>query len=372
MTSSNAVELINVTKRFKGIQSGDVQAVDNITLTIQNGEFFSLLGPSGCGKSTTLRMIAGFEIPTSGEVKIMDQPMGDTPPHMRPVNMVFQSYALFPHMTIFDNVAFGLKMDGVDKGEIKTRVDSALNLVQLGGVGPRKPKQLSGGQQQRIALARALVKRPAVLLLDEPLGALDRKLRKAMQLELKHMQKTLGITFIYVTHDQEEAITMSDRIAVMRQGHVLQIGSPVEIYEAPNCKFVADFIGESNFLPGFVRDLETSRVRIEVDGQFSFNIPLPSFPLHNGQEVTIMVRPEKGTLSREISPNSDYSFVLGRILEVIYLGEDISYVVALSERLHAIIRSQNVNLSGLDNFKLGEEVYVRWAVNHLRILGEEN
>ena len=371
MANSYAVELIKVTKRFKGIQSGDVQAVDNINLAIQNGEFFSLLGPSGCGKSTTLRMIAGFEIPTSGELKIMGQPMGDTPPHLRPVNMVFQSYALFPHMTVFDNVAFGLKMESVDKDKIKTRVEDALNLVQLGSVGPRKPKQLSGGQQQRIALARALVKHPALLLLDEPLGALDRKLRKAMQLELKHMQQTLGITFIYVTHDQEEAITMSDRIAVMRQGHVLQVGTPVEIYEAPNCKFVADFIGESNFLPGVVRDLDADRVKVEFDGQYSVNLPLPKFPLHLGQEITMMVRPEKGVLFREPSLSDSYTFVPGRVLEIIYLGEDISFIIALTNTLRVVIRSQNVSLMGPESYKTGEQVYVRWANDHLRILGEE-
>jgi spermidine/putrescine transport system ATP-binding protein len=208
--------------------------------------------------------------------------------------------------------------------------------------------------------------------LDEPLGALDRKLRKAMQLELKHMQRTLEITFIYVTHDQEEAITMSDRIAVMRQGHVLQVGSPVEIYEAPNCKFVADFIGESNFLPGVVRDLDANRVQVEVGGQHSFNLTLPAFPLHLGQETTLMVRPEKGTLCREAGSNDDYCFVPGRILEVIYLGEDISYVVALTENLHVVIRSQNVSLMGPESFKTGEQVYVRWLVDHLKILGEES
>src|SRR5690606_1576463 len=208
MTASYAVELVGVTKTFKAPGGYDVTAVDNVTLRIGDGEFFSLLGPSGCGKTTSLRMIAGFELPTSGEILVLGQPMGDTPPYLRPVNTVFQSYALFPHMTVAENVAFGLRMERMDRREIDRRVGEALEMVRLGGRGPRKPKHLAGGQQQRVALARALVKRPAVLLLDEPLGALDLKLRKAMQIELKHMQQNVGITFIYVTHDQEEALTM--------------------------------------------------------------------------------------------------------------------------------------------------------------------
>ena len=246
-----AVELREVTKKF-----GEVTAVDQIDLQIGDGEFFSLLGPSGCGKTTTLRMIGGFEMPTSGEVFISGEAQGFKPPFQRPVNTVFQSYALFPHMNIFQNVAFGLQMKKVPKDEIKTRVDEMLELVQLPGMGSRKPNQLSGGQQQRVALARALINHPQVLLLDEPLGALDLKLRKAMQLELKDIQERVGITFIYVTHDQEEALTMSDRIAVMNLGKVLQIGSAQEIYEQPQSRFVADFIGETNYLSGKVLRLQ--------------------------------------------------------------------------------------------------------------------
>src|SRR5512145_1230470 len=248
--SNTDVELQNITKRF-----GDFIAVDDVSLDIKDGEFFSLLGPSGCGKTTCLRMIAGFELPSEGEIKIRGKSMGDTPPYKRPVNTVFQNYALFPHMTVFENVAFGLEMQKVSRAEIKTRVKEALEMVRLPQLADRKPRQLSGGQQQRIALARALVNRPQVLLLDEPLSALDLKLRKAMQLELKELQHQVGITFIFVTHDQEEAITMSDRIAVMNEGVVQQVGAPREIYESPRNRFVADFIGETNFIEGEVLEV---------------------------------------------------------------------------------------------------------------------
>jgi spermidine/putrescine transport system ATP-binding protein len=247
-----AVELRNVWKRFPDPAGELVTAVKNVSLQIRDGEFFAMLGPSGCGKTTSLRMIAGFELPTEGEVYIHGRPMGRTPPFQRPVNTVFQNYALFPHMTIGENVAFGLQMERVPKSEIERRVKEALAMVRLPGYEQRRARQLSGGQQQRVALARALVKRPEVLLLDEPLGALDLKLRKEMQLELKRLQREVGITFVFVTHDQEEALTMSDRIAVMSNGEALQIGTASEIYEQPNCRFVADFIGETNFLTGKV------------------------------------------------------------------------------------------------------------------------
>ena len=246
------IELKNVTKEFPA-RGGEVpvKAVDNVSLQINEGEFFALLGPSGCGKTTTLRMIAGFEEPTSGEIIIRGQAVQGVPPFHRPVNTVFQDYALFPHMTVLQNVMFGLEMEGVAKDEAKKRAVEALEMVRLNQFD-RKPRQLSGGQQQRVALARALVKHPAVLLLDEPLGALDLKLRKAMQYELMTMQNELGITFVYVTHDQEEALTMCDRIAVMDHGVALQVGRPEEIYETPHSRFVADFIGETNFIPGKV------------------------------------------------------------------------------------------------------------------------
>jgi spermidine/putrescine transport system ATP-binding protein len=282
------VELKNVTKRF-----GDFVAVDNVSLQIHEGEFFSLLGPSGCGKTTNLRMVAGFELPTEGEIYLKGVPVGQLPPFKRNVNTVFQNYALFPHMTITENVSFGLEMKKLPPAEIKQRVNEVLELVRMPHLGKRKPRQLSGGQQQRIALARALVNRPDVLLLDEPLSALDLKLRKAMQLELKEIQRQLGLTFIFVTHDQEEAMTMSDRIAVMDQGHVLQVGRPADIYEHPATRFVADFIGETNFLPGkvispAVEGLAPVKMGRELNIRAECDPEVPA-----GQECSVAIRPEK-------------------------------------------------------------------------------
>ena len=254
----------NVVKTFITPEGHELDAVNHVTMQIKNGEFFSMLGSSGCGKTTSLRMIAGFEWPTKGEVYIEGDAQGHKPPFLRPVNTVFQSYALFQHLTVFQNVAFGLEMEGVSKDDIKKRVGEALEMVRLTGMDRRFPKQLSGGQQQRVALARSLVKRPKVLLLDEPLGALDLKLRKEMQLELKSLQKEVGITFVYVTHDQGEALTMSDRIAVMSLGKVLQMGLAVEIYERPVNRFVADFIGESNFLNGKVKSVKGDQAVVYI------------------------------------------------------------------------------------------------------------
>src|SRR5437867_811592 len=257
------VRLIDLVKRF-----ADVTAVDGINLDVAGGEFFSLLGPSGCGKTTTLRLIAGFERPTEGRILLDGVDMAQTPPHKRRVNTVFQSYALFPHLNVHDNVAFGLRFKDVSKGETKRRVQEALTLVQLEGFEKRKPSQLSGGQQQRVALARALILNPAVLLLDEPLGALDAKLRKALQVELKALQEQIGITFIYVTHDQEEALTMSDRLAVMSSGRIEQIGTPEEVYEEPANTYVADFLGVSNLMAAESEGSETDgRCRVRL-GEF--------------------------------------------------------------------------------------------------------
>src|SRR5512139_292057 len=264
MPNEFAVELRDVVKQFITPEGNQLSAVDHVTMQIKNGEFFSMLGSSGCGKTTSLRMIAGFEWPTEGEVYIEGKAMGHTPPFQRKVNTVFQSYALFQHLTVFQNIAFGLEMENAPKDEIEKRVKHVLEMVQLTGMERRKPKQLSGGQQQRVAVARALVKVPDVLLLDEPLGALDLKLRKEMQLELKALQQQLGITFIYVTHDQEEALTMSDRIAVMSKGRVQQLATPVEIYERPTSRFVAAFIGESNFLEGQVKALHGGDAVVHV------------------------------------------------------------------------------------------------------------
>src|SRR5512142_422937 len=320
MTSEYAVELRNVVKKFITPEGNELVAVDHVTMQIRNGEFFSMLGSSGCGKTTSLRMIAGFEWPTSGEVYIEGEPQGHKPPFLRPVNTVFQSYALFQHMTVFQNVAFGLEMERASKAEIQKRVGHALEMVRLTGMDRRHPKQLSGGQQQRVALARALVKMPAVLLLDEPLGALDLKLRKEMQLELKALQQQVGITFIYVTHDQEEALTMSDRIAVMSFGKVLQFGPAVEIYERPTSRFVADFIGESNFLDGTVKS---------IDGKHAIvTIPILKQDLRAvlvgdviaGDEVQLSVRPEKIHIA-DMPPEAG-NCMEGIVVNTTYIGSD--------------------------------------------------
>ncbi|MGC9334677.1 MAG: ABC transporter ATP-binding protein [Anaerolineae bacterium] len=343
MVHSSAVEIRNVVKRFPGPEGGtdgSVVAVDNVSLEIRDGEFFSLLGPSGCGKTTTLRMIAGFEHPTEGEIFIHGRPMGLTPPYQRNTNMVFQNYALFPHMTIERNVAFGLQMKKVSKDEIQRRVQEALAMVRLADYGPRRPNQLSGGQQQRIALARALVNRPELLLLDEPLGALDLKLRKDMQIELKNLQKEVGITFVYVTHDQEEALTMSDRIAVMHQGKVLQIGSPTEIYERPNCRFVADFIGDTNFLEGVVDGQEGNIVTVLVDTGLPVAVEAEG-TFSRGTRVTVAVRPEKIRLLPNPVRGSQNSFPC-RVEQVVYVGTDTRFLVRLTENVVLSVREQNV------------------------------
>src|SRR5947208_3720236 len=289
------IRLSNLTKRFD-----DVVAVDDLSLEIERGRFFALLGPSGCGKTTTLRMIGGFEEPTSGRIELGDRDVSALPPYKRDVNTVFQSYALFPHLTIFENVAFGLRRRGVRGDELKQRTREMLELVGLGGVERRKPSQLSGGQQQRIALARALVNHPRVLLLDEPLGALDLKLRKQMQLELKRIQQEVGITFLYVTHDQEEAMTMSDRLAVMRHGKVEQIGEPEAVYESPATEFVAGFLGASNMLDGEVKEVRGDVSTILLDaGGTTVTIPTIRVPAGVGSAVRVGVRPEKITLEAD-------------------------------------------------------------------------
>lgn len=359
-----AVELQQLSKKFTA--NKNFLAVNNINLQIATGEFFSLLGPSGCGKTTTLRMIAGFETPTSGEIFIHGEPMSHRLPFHRPVNTVFQNYALFPHLTVAQNVAFGLEMENRPRREIQHRVAEVLAQVQLTGMEKRYPRQLSGGQQQRVALSRALIKQPAVLLFDEPLGALDLKLRKEMQLELKRMQQRLGITFVYVTHDQEEALTMSDRIAVMHQGQVLQVGTPIEIYENPTSRFVADFIGETNFLIGRVIKRQMNTVTVLVDEQLPIcvgcdnDIPLDSI-------VTLVVRPEKVAI---LPANSDES-LQGRVEETVYIGTDTRYIVRLTEQSCITVRSQNLHLSDLPKFTAGDTVKVKLPPNSIRILTED-
>jgi spermidine/putrescine transport system ATP-binding protein len=355
--SDFSVELQDVVKKFVTPEGQDLSAVDHVTLQIKNGEFFSLLGSSGCGKTTSLRMIAGFEWPTSGEVYINRIPMGHTPPFQRSVNTVFQNYALFQHMNVAQNIAFGLEMKKVNKKDISSRVSQVLEMVKLSGMERRTPRQLSGGQQQRVALARALVNKPEVLLLDEPLGALDLKLRKEMQLELKALQQEVGITFIYVTHDQEEALTMSDRIAVMSFGKVLQIGTPVEIYERPNCKFVADFIGTSNFFAGKVQEIQDGLAVVFVpalSAQMTGNI---SSDIGLGQEVTLSVRPEKIRVADKRLLNSNC--LEGRIVNSTYIGSDTHIQVDVNGLIIKVWEQNKI--SSLDpkaHYEVGQSVWL--------------
>ncbi len=307
------VRLDHVIKRFD-----EVNAVDDISLEIERGSFFALLGPSGCGKTTTLRMIGGFEEPTAGTIYLGEEPVTGKPPYRRDVNTVFQSYALFPHLTIFENVAFGLRRRGVRKQDVRGRVNEILRLVGLEGFEGRKPRQLSGGQQQRVALARALVNKPRVLLLDEPLGALDLKLRKQMQLELKAIQHDVGITFVHVTHDQEEAMTMADGIAIMNAGKIEQLGSPTELYENPKTAFVAGFLGISNLLPGVITAADT--VQLD-DGSTTVRVPPEALKGRSGR-VAVGVRPEKIRLD-----HGEENRLTGRLLDTAYVGVATQYVL---------------------------------------------
>jgi len=356
MASEFAVELRDVVKRFVTPEGNEIAAVDHVTMQIRNGEFFSMLGSSGCGKTTSLRMIAGFEWPSDGEVYIEGKPMGHTPPFQRKVNTVFQSYALFQHMTVYQNIAFGLEMEGAGPDEIKKRVGRALEMVQLTGMERRKPRQLSGGQQQRVAVARALVKTPDVLLLDEPLGALDLKLRKEMQLELKALQQQLGITFIYVTHDQEEALTMSDRIAVMSKGRVQQLATPVEIYERPTNKFVADFIGESNFMEGKIKSIAKDEAKVFVP---SLNKEISGLPMSqdfvNGEEVVVSIRPEKIRIAEPAAKGEGLFKV--QVLNSVYIGSDTHvYVDANGLRLKVMEQNRISRLDPSSFYSKGQEI----------------
>ena len=367
------IELVEVMKQFSS-GGKHVIAVDHINLQIEQGEFFALLGPSGCGKTTTLRMIAGFEQPTSGKVLIRGEAMQHVPPFHRPVNTVFQDYALFPHMTILQNVMFGLEMEGISKDEARQRARDTLQLVQLPDMDNRRPNQLSGGQQQRVALARALVKRPAVLLLDEPLGALDLKLRKQMQYELKSMQKQVGITFIYVTHDQEEAMTMADRIAVMNKGNVLQIGTPRQIYEQPESRFVADFIGETNFIKGTLEERTENSGRVRLAEETVIQAQLPDHAtLQTNQQVSVPIRPERvGLLPPDEQPDypdaGELTVLQGSVINVQYIGTDTRYTVRISGDNEIVARMQNVDYAAQPHFEPGDTVNVFWALRSTYIL----
>ncbi len=403
-----AVEVRQLVKEFVDRHGEVVRAVDDVSLAVREGEFFALLGPSGCGKTTTLRVIAGFEEPTAGEILLRGRPVQGVPPFHRPVNTVFQDYALFPHMSVRQNVMFGLRMARVPASEARRRADEALDLVRLPGVGERRPGQLSGGQRQRVALARALVNRPAVLLLDEPLGALDLKLRKAMQLELKQLQQRLGITFVYVTHDQEEALTMADRIAVMSDGKALQVGSPDEVYERPSNRFVADFIGETNFLRGTLEGLD-GVVAARASAAGNRPVGSPSGPaaatpsrattalgvvrLADGRlvraavrdpeavvggAVTVAIRPEKVELSTlaglvagsagAAHEGGSLSELRGRVVDAHYLGTDTRYLVRGGDGVELVVRVQN-QLAGFEGMLAqGTEVIARWRSDHASVL----
>jgi spermidine/putrescine transport system ATP-binding protein len=357
--ASAEIRLIGLEKRF-----GAVRAVDGVTLDVQPGEFFSLLGPSGCGKTTTLRMIGGFEIPTAGRILLRGRDITHDPPDRRPVNMVFQQYALFPHLDVAGNVGFGLRRRKVERSEIVRRVGEALELVRLQGYDRRRPNELSGGQQQRVALARALVNQPTVLLLDEPLGALDLKLRRQLQIELKRIQAEVGITFVYVTHDQEEALTMSDRIAVMHAGRVEQLGTPEELYERPTTRFVADFIGTTNLLAGSVESTDSGIAVVRLEGGDACRVLGPE--LHAGRTVELSVRPESivmrasnGTAPGSVEP------LWAQVEQVAYLGGSVQYQVRTRGGLAITVLAPK---SG-DRHPVGSEVDITWPATEALVLG---
>ena len=353
------VRLEHLKKSFK-----DTVAVDDVSLTIEEGEFFSLLGPSGCGKTTTLRMIGGFEEPSSGSVYLGGEEVNGIPPYKRDVNTVFQSYALFPHLTVFENVAYGLKRKKTDRSTINTRVDEILELVDLPGYGERRSTQLSGGQQQRVALARALVNRPGVLLLDEPLGALDLKLRKQMQLELKRIQSEVGITFIYVTHDQDEAMTMSNRLAVMNTGRLEQVGPPKKIYELPSTEFVAGFLGASNLLEGEVTRAngEMAEVRLAAGGTVA--VPVERLPVKRGT-VSIGVRPEKIEVRRSTGSEigNATNTIDATVIMSTYTGVSTSYECRTTDGSKVVVYVQNLG-TDIESFGGGATVRLRWDPEH--------
>jgi len=356
------VELRKVFKVFNG-----ETAVRGVDLEIHQGEFFSILGPSGCGKTTTLRLIAGFETPSAGELMIRGQSMTNTPAYRRPVNTVFQSYALFGHMNVWDNIAFGLRIKKLGKAEIEERVREVLQLVKMESFANRFPGQMSGGQQQRVALARALVNRPAVLLLDEPLGALDLKLRKQMQLELSNLHQELGLTFVMVTHDQEEAMSLSDRIAVMNEGRIEQIGSPEEIYECPQTAFVADFIGDTNLFAGNVESIDRSTVTVRTAA--GLKIVVQQSDMWNGitgDSVVVSVRPEKVYLNL-YQPEVSVNCFEGRLKNIMYMGTHVHYVVELTTGDQMTVRQANTGGSFPDPHT---PIYAYWGTTDCLVLSD--
>ena len=349
-------------------QFGTVTAVNRASFDIHRGEFFSLLGPSGCGKTTLLRIVAGFEIPTEGEVLIDDQPMSSIPPNRRPVNMVFQNYAIFPHLDVRANIAFGMRKSGLSKTDLNRRIDEVLELIKLPGYGSRGSDELSGGQRQRVALARALIKQPKVLLLDEPLGALDKKLREQMQIELRQLQQQLGITFVFVTHDQEEALTLSDRIAVMSEGEVIEIATPAELYESPGSRFVADFIGSMNFFEGRIVDAKDGITTVTSEHLGTIQASQVENNFSSGSPVWIAIRPEK-LQPRFESPDPQADYIEGRMGPSAYLGDRSHFYVHIDHRDDPILVAlQNLERS-LDSLsRPNQPVWLTWSSDAVVLL----
>jgi len=356
------LSLSELTKQFDG-----KTVLDSLDLDILDGEFITLLGPSGCGKTTLLRLMAGFEHPDGGTITLAGQELTHTPPEHRPLNTVFQNYALFPHMSVFDNVAYGLKMEKCPKEEIRERVQEALAMVQLQDFARRKPHQLSGGQQQRVAIARAVVKRPRMLLLDEPLSALDYKLRRTMQVELKRLQRELGITFVFVTHDQEEALSMSDRVAVLKDGEIQQLGTPREVYERPANLFTARFVGETNLFPGLVEKTNgDDTVTVDVFG-LKRTFAKPDFPLRDGQSLHVLLRPED---IRVLSPEASDG-VSGKVVERNYKGSTLDSVIHLDDGTEVLASEFFDEDDPAFDYRLGEPVRVSWVDGWEWLLPEE-
>ena len=355
MDDTSFISIRNVSKRF-----GSVLAVDQVSIDIRRGEFFSLLGPSGCGKSTLLRILAGFEFPTSGEVHIDGQAMAAVAPNHRPVNIVFQNYAIFPHLTVKKNIAYGLLEARLPRARVNERVEEMLDLIKLPGYGARGAHQLSGGQRQRVALARALIKQPKVLLLDEPLGALDKKLREQMQLELRALQRDVGITFVFVTHDQEEAMTMSDRIAVMSLGKVLQIDSPTRLYEVPQVKEVADFIGTINLFEGAIKGREGDSTIVDAEGLGTVRSTASGAEAPQDGPITVAIRPEKFQLTFS-APEETRNMVTGTMQAAAYLGDRSHYYVTVDGREEPIaVAAQNAERQLAAVGQHHERVWLTW------------
>jgi len=349
----NLLRIENLTK----VYDGSVKAVDDVSLTVAKGEIFGLLGSSGCGKSTLLRMLAGFEVPTNGKIFLAGEDITNLPPYQRPINMMFQSYALFPHLSVWENIAFGLRRDGMPKDKIVERVESLLKLVQLGKFAKRKPHQLSGGQQQRVALARSLAKQPKLLLLDEPLGALDKKLRESTQLELVNIIEEVGVTCVLVTHDQEEAMTISSRIAVMSEGKFLQVGTPDEIYETPNSRLIADFIGNVNIFEGVVDEDLPDHVTVkcpECTHYVGHGITGSS-----GMSVGVALRPEKIILSRT-KPEGKYNWCEGEVTDIAYFGAHTTYHLKLATGMVLKVQQQNRTRNLESSFTWGDRAFAQW------------